>query len=67
MSAIFTMKEPDGNLWGNPGFPSLAVSYTTASGFFFSGDMGLIIFCALENYQWKNHGMLIFCCLSGVF
>lgn len=46
--ASFSIPAPEGMIWRNPGFPSLIVTYTTSTDFFFSGHMGMATMLAAE-------------------
>ena len=46
--AAFSIAPPAGMIWHNPGFPSIVVTYSTSSDFFFSGHMALATLLAAE-------------------
>jgi hypothetical protein len=48
------MKYPEGYLWADPGFFSIAVSYLKTNDFFFSGHVGVPVIIGLE---FKNMGI----------
>lgn len=52
------MQFPEDYIWEYPGFPSLTVTYKPTSDFFFSGHVGAMTFCALENYSVENYAMM---------
>ncbi len=45
--AFCTLPPPPGNLWRNPGFPSLLVTYEVSNDLFFSGHTGLAVLGAI--------------------
>ena len=66
---MFQMKFPDGYLWEDPGFPSIAVSYLKTNDFFFSGHAGLPIIMGLEAKKLGYNIIFYFCiftCLTEV-
>jgi PAP2 superfamily C-terminal len=70
IQSFFLMRVPDGYCWDYPGFPSLAVSYHKTSDFFYSGHVGVMLFCALENKHLGNSYMMwvsVFVCVSEFF
>lgn len=46
--SAFSIARPPGMIWHNPGFPSIVVTYSTSSDFFFSGHMALATLLAAE-------------------
>jgi len=46
--ASISIPAPDGMIWRYPGFPTLVVTYSTATDFFFSGHMALATLLAAE-------------------
>src|SRR5215213_7000882 len=44
----FSIAPPPGMIWHHPGFPSIVVTYSTSSDFFFSGHMALATLLATE-------------------
>lgn len=46
--ASVSIPAPDGMIWRYPGFPTLVVTYTTSTDFFFSGHMALATLVATE-------------------
>ena len=49
---------PDGMLWGDPGFPSLLVTYSVGNDFFFSGHTALAVFGGIELGRWGGRPWL---------
>jgi hypothetical protein len=47
--ASVSIPAPDGMIWRYPGFPSLMVTYSTSTDFFFSGHMALATVLATES------------------
>ena len=45
---LCALPPPEGMIWRHPGFPSLLVTYNTASDLFFSGHTAIAMFGALE-------------------
>ena len=45
---LCALPPPEGMIWRHPGFPSLLVTYGTASDLFFSGHTAIAVFGALE-------------------
>jgi hypothetical protein len=46
--SAFSIAKPEGIIWRNPGFPSIVVTYSTSTDFFFSGHMALATLLAAE-------------------
>jgi hypothetical protein len=46
--SAFSIAPPQGMIWHYPGFPSIVVTYSTSSDFFFSGHMALATLLAAE-------------------
>ena len=46
--ASVSMPPPDGMIWRYPGFPTIVVTYSTSTDFFFSGHMALATLLAAE-------------------
>jgi hypothetical protein len=46
--ASVSMPPPDGMIWRYPGFPTIVVTYSTSTDFFFSGHMALATLLATE-------------------
>ena len=65
--SFFLMRKPEGYCWNYPGFPSLTVSYYSTSDFFYSGHVGAMMFCALENYYIGNVFMMWVALFAVVF
>eukprot|EP00350_Pseudokeronopsis_sp_OXSARD2_P002580 CAMPEP_0170541500 /NCGR_PEP_ID=MMETSP0211-20121228/1220_1 /TAXON_ID=311385 /ORGANISM="Pseudokeronopsis sp., Strain OXSARD2" /LENGTH=172 /DNA_ID=CAMNT_0010844255 /DNA_START=310 /DNA_END=824 /DNA_ORIENTATION=+ len=62
---IFTLKYPEGYLWGFPGFYSLTVPYSETSDFFYSGHVGCCCMCFLESRACGSQKFSAFC-LAGM-
>ena len=60
---LFLMKYPDTMIWESPGFPSFAVSYHKTSDFFFAGQIGIFLVCALElwSFEMKICSIIAYC------
>lgn len=63
---LCALPEPEGMIWRYPGFPSLLVTYGTASDLFFSGHTSIAVFGSTElarrgGFFWKSLGLLIAC------
>ena len=58
IQSFFLMRVPPGYCWDYPGFPSLTVSYEKTSDFFYSGHVGVMLFCALEHKALGNIYMM---------
>jgi len=43
---------PEGMIWRDPGFPSLLVTYGTATDLFFSGHTAIAVYGCLELAHW---------------
>jgi len=50
--ALCALPCPSGMIWRNPGFPSLLVTYGTASDLFFSGHTAVAVYGSLELAHW---------------
>ena len=48
MQALCALPHPEGMIWRYPGFPSLLVTYSVSSDFFFSGHTAIAVFAATE-------------------
>ncbi len=46
--SAFSIATPPGIIWHNPGFPSIVVTYSSSTDFFFSGHMALATLLAVE-------------------
>ena len=46
--SLCTLPPPPGNLWRDPGFPSLLVTYGVSNDLFFSGHTGLAVLGAIQ-------------------
>ncbi len=49
---LCALPPPDGMIWRDPGFPSLLVTYGTASDLFFSGHTAIAVYGAIELGYW---------------
>ncbi len=49
--ALCALPPPRGMIWRDPGFPTLLVTYSTGSDYFFSGHTGIAVLGALEIWQ----------------
>ena len=58
IQSFFLLRAPPGYCWDYPGFPSLTVSYQKTSDFFYSGHVGVVLFCALEHKHLGNIYMM---------
>lgn len=47
LQAIFIFGMPEGLIWDYPGLPSLTITYMRTSDFFYSGHVGVILFCTI--------------------
>jgi hypothetical protein len=54
MQALCALPAPEGMIWHYPGFPSLLVTYSVASDFFFSGHTAIAVFGATEVARLRN-------------
>jgi hypothetical protein len=50
---------PEGMIWRDPGFPSLLVTYGTATDLFFSGHTAIAVYGSLELGHWGGLGMAV--------
>jgi PAP2 superfamily C-terminal len=50
--ALCALPSPEGMIWRHPGFPSLFVTYGTASDLFFSGHTAIAVYGCLELAHW---------------
>ena len=50
--ALCALPSPEGMIWHHPGFPSLLVTYGTASDLFFSGHTAIAVYGCLELAHW---------------
>jgi len=55
---LIALPEPPGMIWHNPGFPSLLVTYGTATDLFFSAHTALAVFGATELARMRRRGLL---------
>lgn len=49
---LCALPAPEGMIWRNPGFPSLLVTYGTATDLFFSGHTAVAVYGCLELAHW---------------
>mmetsp|Transcript_27607 Transcript_27607/g.27295 ORF Transcript_27607/g.27295 Transcript_27607/m.27295 type:complete len:117 (+) Transcript_27607:429-779(+) len=61
------MKFPDDNLWDYPGIPSITVTYLRTTDFFYSGHVGVMVFCALENRHEGNRFLMYLSIFTAFF
>jgi membrane-associated phospholipid phosphatase len=54
MQALCALPPPPGMIWHYPGFPSLLVTYSVSSDFFFSGHTAIAVFAATELARFKK-------------
>ncbi len=57
---------PDGMIWRYPGFPSLLVTYGTASDLFFSGHTAIAVYGSLELAHWGGPAFAVLGALIAV-
>jgi hypothetical protein len=50
---------PEGMIWRDPGFPSLLVTYGTATDLFFSGHTAIAVYGGLELAHWGGFGLAV--------
>ena len=52
---LFIAKYPESMIWEYPGFPSFAVSYYKNTDMFYAGNIGLLLICGIElwNFDFK--------------
>jgi len=65
--ALCALPCPDGMIWRSPGFPSLFVTYGTASDLFFSGHTALAIYGCLELGLWGGPAFALLGALIALF
>jgi hypothetical protein len=55
MQACVALPAPPNEIWHNPGFPSLLVTYGVSNDYFFSGHTAIAVLAARElaRFQWK--------------
>jgi hypothetical protein len=56
---LCALPPPDGMIWRHPGFPSLLVTYGTASDLFFSGHTAIAVYGAIELGHWGGPGLAV--------
>lgn len=56
---LCALPPPDGMIWRDPGFPSLLVTYGTASDLFFSGHTAIAVYGAIELGAWGGPALAI--------
>lgn len=59
MQALCALPAPPGMIWHYPGVPSLLVTYSVASDFFFSGHTAIAVFAATELARLKRPWLAI--------
>lgn len=67
MQALCALPAPQGMIWHYPGFPSLLVTYSVASDFFFSGHTAIAVFGATEAARLRNPVLTCVAILVAVF
>jgi membrane-associated phospholipid phosphatase len=55
VQAFCALPPPPNMIWHYPGFPSLLVTYSVASDFFFSGHTAIAVFAATEIARIRKH------------
>lgn len=58
---------PEGFIWEYPGMYSVVVTYARSSDFFYSGHVGVMLFCALDSHKKKYSFFMWYCLLCCVF
>ncbi len=64
---LCALPAPDGIIWRPPGFPSLLVTYSVASDFFFSGHTGIAVLGAMELARTRWRALLPLAWLIAAF
>jgi len=54
MQALCALPVPQGMIWHDPGFPSLLVTYSASSDFFFSGHTAIAVYGAAELARFRR-------------
>ena len=67
VQGLSALPAPDGMIWHYPGFPSLLVTYSVASDFFFSGHTAIAAFAATELARLKKAWLTILGVALAVF
>jgi membrane-associated phospholipid phosphatase len=67
MQALCALPPPQGMIWHDPGFPSLLVTYSVASDFFFSGHTAIAVFGATELARLRKPWLTAFAVLIVLF
>jgi len=58
--AICALPAPAGMIWHNPGFPSLFVTYSVSTDFFFSGHTAIAVYGAAELARLRRSWLTVF-------
>ena len=67
VQGIFLMGFPENYIWDYPGVPSLTVPYYRTADFFYSGHVGIMTFCALENYNSGYYKLMVLSVIATLF
>ena len=67
VQALCPLPPPHGMIWHYPGFPSLLVTYSVSSDFFFSGHTAIAVFGAVELARLKRAWLTLLAVLVAVF
>jgi len=67
VQAFCALPPPPNMIWHYPGFPSLLVTYSVASDFFFSGHTAIAVFAATEIARIKKHWLTVVAILVALF
>jgi hypothetical protein len=67
MQALCAIPPPPNLIWHDPGFPSLLVTYSVASDFFFSGHTAIAVFGAAQLVRLRKPWLTALACSLVVF
>ena len=67
VQGLCPLPPPPGMIWHYPGFPSLLVTYSVASDFFFSGHTAIAVFAATELARLKRLRLTIMAIVAALF
>jgi hypothetical protein len=67
MQAVTALPPPEGMIWHHPGIPSLLVTYSVASDFFFSGHTSIAVWGGIEIGRLRFTGAAVLGILVAIF
>jgi hypothetical protein len=67
LQAITVLGFPEGYIWENPGFYSVFITYIKSSDFFYSGHVGIMLYCCIDMHDRGNMFISRYCLFCSIF